>query len=146
MGFADSIKAFQEKALLAANTSVCKVVDELFVTTVVNTPTSPEAKWSKGLSINSWYSGVNSFDTTIGTSLDYSGTGSLSRIKATLSQKPFYGEDGFVTLTNSVPYIWRVEQLGWLEVPNETGWNWTKTMGGYHMVSNSVAYIKGKYM
>ncbi len=146
MGFADQIRAFERKALEAANTSVCRVAEELFVETVLTTPTAPEAAWSKGLAINSWFPANDGFDSTVGSALDYSGGASLSRIKTTLALKPFLSKDGFVTLTNSVPYISRIEYLGWPTGQNETGWHWTGTVGPYSMVRTSVANIRGKYM
>lgn len=145
MGFSEDIKKFQEKALLAANAATCKVFEELSTLAVDYSPGS-SSKYATGLVKNSWYAQVGGVSNVIGASADLSGSASLFRIKAILSQRPFYGKDNTVTLSNNTDYAYRVEYLGWPEGEGENGWKWTGTVGPYGMVSKAVAATKGKYM
>lgn len=146
MSFADQIKAFERKALLAANSSVLKAFETVAIDTVLLTPTSPEAKYATGLLINSWYPAVGSFDNTVGTTTDYYGNASLARIKAIVAQQPFLGKDNFITLTNSVDHAYRAEHLGWPSGLGTNGWHWTGKVQAYKMVGRAVNNLKGKYM
>ncbi len=149
MSFLSDIKAFQQKALLAANKSVSEAAFGslgVFQEAVALSPTAPEAQYAKGLLINSWYPSVGGFDTTVGTTTDYYGSGSLSRIKAMLSQNLFYGKDNMVTLTNSVDHAYRVEYLGYPMGEGTNGWEWTGKVGAYKMVATAVSIFKSKYI
>lgn len=146
MGFAGDIKAFEQKALLAANNSVCKAAEVGFTEAVINSPTSPEASYATGLLINSWFPAIASFDETVGNATDYYGTASLSRIRTILAQKPFYGKDSFVTLTNSVDHAYRANYLGWPAGLGTNGWHWTGNVQAYHFVSTAINNIRGKYI
>lgn len=147
MGFSEDIKKFQEKALLAANAATCKVFEELSTSVVDYSPGST-AKYATGLVKNSWYAQVGGVSNVVGAMSDFSGSASLFRIKAIVSQRPFYGKDNTVTLANNTGYVYRVEYLGWEkdDPTNRTGWDWTGTVAPYAMVSKSIAAIKGKYM
>ena len=146
MGFADSIKAFEKKALLAANTSVNKAVESLFNEVVAHTPTAPEANYAKGLLINSYYTAVGGFDLTVGTATDYYGGASLSRIKSLAVGNNFLGKDNFVTLTNSVDHAYRADKIGWPMGEGSSGWHWTGKVGAYNMRDKAIVNWKGKYL
>ena len=150
MSFESDIKAFQAKALLAANKAVCKVVEEVFTGAVTHSPSpisDPQAKFSRGLLINQWYPQVGGFSTEQSTATNDYGSSSLSRIKATVAAMPFYGKDNIVTLTNNVDHAYRAEVLGWPEGkdPN-SNWNWTGMVMPYGMVRKSVEAVRGAYI
>lgn len=148
MSFAAAIKAFEEKALAQANTSVSNAVESLFNEVVFLSPDPPgKGGYAKGVVKNSWYTSINGVDLTIGSTPNPTGAASLSRIKAALSSKPFLRKDGFITLTNSTPYINYVENIGWPKnyPGNSTGWAWTGKVGPYSMVKTSVTNFRGRY-
>lgn len=147
MSFADSIKAFEQKALLAMNKSVSNAIESVFTDTVVLSPEKPEASYATGLLKNSWYvMAGGGFDETKGTSPDQNGSSSLSRIKSTLAESIFLGRDNTITLTNSVDHAYRANYLGWPTGDNSTGWHWTGKVQAYRFVQNAVNNFKGKYM
>lgn len=147
MSFAEQIKAFEDKALLAMNRSVSNAIEGVFSDSVVLSPEKPEAHYATGLLKNSWYvsTGLN-FDTTIGTSPDPSGTSSLSRIKSALAQNIFLGKDDTITLTNSVDHAYRANYIGWPAEQGTNGWHWTGKVQAYRFVQQAVNNFKGKYM
>ncbi len=150
MSFASQIKAFEEKALLAANRSVSNAVEEIFTSAVVNTPSptsSPtSAQYSTGLLANQWYPEVSSFSGQLSSATNPYGADSLSRIKALSGQQLFLKRDNVITLTNNVDHAQRAEYLGWPQGKGTNGWTWTGTVGPYAMVGRAVAAWRGKYL
>lgn len=140
MSFLDDIKAFEQKALLAANKSVSNVVEELFTSVVVLSP-SPTNKgpYAIGLLANQYYPMVGGHSQEVSTATNPYGMASLSRIKSMLASRVFFGKDNFITLTNNVDHAYRAEVMGW-EAPQ-----WSGKQGPYSMVSKSVAKIRGMY-
>lgn len=146
MSFASDIKAFQEKALLAANKKTTAAIEELFTTAVVESPSpAGQGEYSKGLLANQWYSMIGGFSSALTSATNPNGADSLSRIKATLASLPFYGKDNVVTLTNNTNYAYRAEVLGWPLGEGTNGWHWSGRVGGYGMIAKSVAKVKGTY-
>lgn len=146
MSFADDIKKWEQKALLAANTSLCKAVESLFTDEVVLSPIKPTANYATGLLKNSFYPQAGGgYDMTVGTVPDDSGTGSLSRIKALMATKPFLGRDNIVSLTNSVPEAYRADVLGWPSGEGTNGWIWSGKVTAYGFTSQALNNFKGAY-
>ncbi len=96
--------------------------------------------------INNWFPAIASYSGEVTASKSSSGMGSLSRIKAIVQQKPFYGKDNYLTLTNNISYAYRAEALGWPIEDSPPGWNWTGKVGAYGMVNKAVISMKAKYM
>lgn len=146
MSFESDIKAFQAKALLAANKSVCKVVEEVFTQTVVLSPSpSNQGPYAKGLLANQYYTDVGgSFSGDITSATNPNGADSLSRIKATMASQPFFGKDNVVTLTNNTEEAIYAERLGWKKGEGTNGWTWSGTPA-YGMVVKAVIATKAKY-
>ncbi len=150
MGFANSIAAWEKKALAAMDKGVSNSAEDLFTQVVVNSPEPPgKGGYSTGLLKNQWYTGVNGdVSHMLTTATSPIGADSLSRIKSSLSRKIFLGKDSSITLSNNVPYVRYVEYIGWpKDYPgNDTGWDWTGKIGPYGMVNNSVIVWKAKYL
>lgn len=144
MGFAEDIKKFQEKALLAANQSVSNAVESLFTEVVVRSPSpSNPGNYAMGHLANQWYTMVGGgFSSENTSATNPNGADSLSRIKATLAQRIFLGQDNSISLTNNDSWSYRAEYLGW---PKTDGAPWKGRVGAYHMVSISLNNFKGAY-
>lgn len=140
MGFAASLKANINKALLNVNTHCYKIAKELFTNVVYETPspTTP-GNWAKGLLANQWYpkNGGN-FSTEVSTDTSPFGGASLTRIQA-LSGLEMFKKDGQITMANNLEYAGRAESLGWPKP------EWTGTVGPYRMVAKSIQLIAHKY-
>ena len=145
--FAFDIKNFEAAALLAINNKACQAFEDLGVEIVEKSPTPPgEGGFSKGLLKNSWYVQVNGVDNTVGTVANPNGVDSLSRIKAISKVLPFYGKDGFVTLTNSTEHAYRAEYLGWPAGEGANGFVWSGRVGPYAMVQTAITNYKAKHV
>ena len=146
MGFAEDIKAFEQKALAATNTSLCKAAESLFTDEVVLSPIKPAANFATGLLKNSFYPQAGGgFDMTVGAVPDDNGTASLSRIKALMATKPFLGRDNTITLTNSADHAYRADVLGWPLGEGANGWVWSGKVKAYGFTSQAVNNFKGAY-
>lgn len=148
MGFASDIKAFKEKATESMNFSVCKVVENLFSSIVVLSPSPANpGKFAKGLLANQYYTEIGgNYSASISLSTNDFGIESLSRIKATIAQKPFLGKDNVVTLTNNTLEAYYAEVLGWPAGGGPKGREWSGNVLPYRMVARSVQITKGAYM
>ena len=146
MGFAEQIKAFEQKAILKASLNTNNIVEELFSQVVILSPSpSNPGLFFKGLLANQWYSEVGSYSNSLSTTTNDSGLESLSRIKATLRTNPFLGKDNIITFTNNVNHAYRAENLGWPQGEGANGWYWSGKQAPYGMVNKSVLIIKAKY-
>jgi hypothetical protein len=148
MGFAEDVKAFQAKAKAAMNTSVSNSAAKLFTDIVQRSPSSAGlvgrvAPYADDLLINQWYPAANDFSPAINSSTSPTGELSMARIKAMVAQNTFFGQDGFVSLTNNLSYAYRAEVRGW--PPGEGGGDYGKWKGAapYNMVKNAVIAWKG---
>lgn len=138
--FSEQIKAWEQKALLAANKSVSNAVEELFTSIVVASPSpSNPGPYAIGLLANQYYPMINGFSQEISTATNPNGSDSLSRIKSILAGRVFYGKDNFITLTNNTDHAYLAEVTGW-QAPQ-----WSGKQGPYSMVSRSVAKLRGMY-
>lgn len=139
------IQRFAEGTLLLANNSVCNVFEEVGSGCVTESPEPNVAGYAKGLLKNSWYVQVNGIDNTVGTIPNVTGADSLSRIKAVITTLPFYGKDGYITVTNSLDYAYRANYLGWPEGEGTNGWVWSGRVPAYGMVEKAITNAKAKY-
>ena len=146
MGFADSIKAFEKKALLAASNNSNTIVKKLFTYTVENSP-SPNnpGPYATGLLINQYYPMIAGTSSEISSATSPYGNASLARINDIVLQMPFLGKDNFVTLTNNVDHAYRAEMLGWPAGEGTNGWMWSGRQGPYGMVQKAMIQIQGDY-
>lgn len=135
MGFADSIKAFNAKVKKEVSDQVLSIATELFTEVVEGTPVD------KGVLINNWYAGTgtayNGSYNPNGTSSD--GMASLTQIASLKHYIGFLGRDGAVNVTNSTPYGFRAEYVGW-PTPQ-----WTGRVGPYAMIANAFIKVVPKY-
>lgn len=139
MGFADSIRAFGQKAVVEVDEKVHAIAEELFTEVVNMSPTKPGANTAKGEFINNWMAGANRIDTSTRGSYDYSGMGSRNSIATLRGEHVFLGKDGYVTLTNSTPYAFRVEYAGWPQP------QWSGRVGKYAPVAKAFVLVVPKY-
>lgn len=148
MGFSQDVFKFRDKALLAANVSVNRIVEELFTSIVVLSP-SPVNKgpFARGYLVNQYYPaiGANNFSTSLSLSTSDYGIESLSRIKAIIAQNLWLGKDAVVTLTNNTEEAYRAEIIGWPAGGGSNGWRWSGKARPYKMVATSINNIIGKY-
>lgn len=148
MDFAAKIKAFEEKALLAANTSVCKAFESLGVD-LVNLTSNGNINYggfSNGDIANNWHVSVGGLTMVVPNGPDLTGSSSLSRIKSLAQESQFYKKDNTVYLTNVMNYSYRANFLGWPSGPGTNGWNWTGEVKAYGFLGKALNNLKGKYM
>lgn len=146
MGFAEDIKAFQEKALLSANKSVNHIVESLFTEVVDRSPDGSKGNYSIGHLKANWFpssGGGYSGETT--SIADESGEASLSRIREYVAESLFYSRDNVLSLTNNVSYAYRAETLGWPAGQGNGDYGKWKGAAPYHMVSLSVQSTLNKF-
>lgn len=149
MSFAAAIKAFEEKALLAANKSVCNAFESLGVDSVALTGNGNIniGGHSNGDIANNWHVSIGGIpNIVIPNGPDLRGTASLSRIKSLYTSQPFYRKDNIVYLTNVMNYSYRANFLGWPSGKGTNGWNWSGKVGPYGFVGKAINNLKGKYM
>lgn len=116
MDFTESINNNIKNTLQEINDTINREAVLTFRDVVKETPnpSMPNAAfYSKGLLINQWYPQFGGISTKLGTSKDDYGFASLDRINTILTAKEFLGKDGSVSLSNSVPYAFQADQIGW---------------------------------
>lgn len=146
MSLSQGISKFATKATIQASISTNRIVEDYFNKHVDYSPSknsTPEAYYSQGILIDSWYPSIGvSPSTVVGSTANSSGADSRERIRAMLAQNPFWGKDNIVTLANNVSYAYRADKIGWPRgLDAATGWNWTGNVGPYMMTSLAKAYI-----
>jgi hypothetical protein len=148
MDFLAKIKAFEEKANLAANTSVCKAFEYLGVNLVELTGNGSIniGGFSNGDIANNWHVSVGGLTMVMPNGPDMTGAASLSRIKGLAKELSFYKKDNTVFLTNVMNYSYRADKLGWPTEQSTNGWNWSGNVVAYGFVDKSLLNLKGKYM
>ncbi len=149
MSFADSIKAFQEKALRNANTQVTKATfvhlgGDLVKYTLPSF--MDQGKFSNGDIANNWHVQLGQPSELIPNGPDRSGTASLVRFQAELSSNLFYRKDNTVFITNAMNYSYRANYIGWPAGQGTNGWTWTNNIKGYGFLGIAVNNLKGKLM
>lgn len=149
MSFAAAIKAWEEKALLAANQSVCNAFEQLGVENVTLTSYGRIniGGHSNGDIANNWYVTEGSPSSAAPNGPDLSGSASLARIRAIYATKPFYRKDSTVYLTNVMNYSYRANWLGWPKGQGTNNWIWSgRVPAGYGFIGTSLNNLKGKYL
>lgn len=111
--FVDSMKKNINRVLTEIDNKCYAIVYSLFTSVVYNSPTKPFARYSEGQFINNWFPSVGGYSNATTGSTSFDGMGSLSRILELKTSKAFYGQDNFVSMSNSLPYAQQVEYLGW---------------------------------
>lgn len=148
MSFADDIRAFAEKAIKATSDNTNKIVEDLFVLNVSLSPTpSGKGGFSLGTIKNNWYASKDSPNTAYSGSVDASGSSSIASINALIASNVFLGHDSVVYLTNSTPWSYRADKIGWGsgDPTNDTGWSWSGRITPYFFTSTSVQTILSRY-
>ena len=146
MDFAKRIKAFEEKALLAIDKSMCKAFDSLGKESVALTQNINLGGYSDGDIANNWHMSVGAVNMVIPNGPDISGSASLARLSLFVTSKPFYKKDSVVFLTNVMNYSYRANFIGWPRGPGTNGWTWTKNIQPYGFVGKAINNLKGRYM
>lgn len=160
--FADSIKANIKALQQEVNDKVVDVFVETSLSVVHLTPSpswigttrgaSPsQPEYTDGLLANQWYPAENKFSEEETESKSDNGADSITRIEVMKSSKVFVAKDGYLSLTNNVPYAYRVDTLGYpqgkAEVIQGYG-DWSYWNGShstpYAMVDTSIAKTKAK--
>lgn len=139
--FADSIRINTGKMKAEINRSVVEVAADLFKNTVKESPVL------KGVLVNNWYTaegaGVTDFS-FVDANRSLTGTDSLARVAALVASRQFAGKDGEISFSNSTPYAYRAEYIGWPEDdPDSKGW--TGKVGPYAMVRKALVTTSTKY-
>lgn len=135
--FANSLRANSHKLMQEVNHNCYAIAKECFVRAIHYTPSKfLGSQWAIGYLKNQWYvSNGLVFDTSLSSSADHRGSGSLLRV-AKLGGAQFLWGDGAVTMTNNVKYAYRAEMLGW--PAGVLGTRWTGTVGPYRMVYKAI--------
>ena len=136
MGFADSIKNFNKKVKVEVSEQIIAIATDLFTEIVNETPVD------EGVLINNWYAGTgvgnyNSSYNEFSTSQD--GMYSRMQIASLKRYTGFVGRDGAVSLSNSTPYAYRAEYIGWPQP------QWSGRVGKYAMVAQAFIKVITKY-
>ena len=141
--FSDKLKAITSKQKKEIDAKICLFSRELFHSIIEYTPVGKE--WygnfhneKPGWLVNNWQPAVNSTDISLQQRSGPNKTGAHRRIDGAITNGSFL-KDGYVTLTNSVPYAFRAEYAGW-PAPQ-----WTGSTGPYGMVRKSVVDVISKY-
>jgi hypothetical protein len=115
--FADSVKLNCDKKIEEVSKKVESITRELFQLVVNSTPVLD------GYLINSWHTakGMGEYSWAMERSPDSFGSGSKADIDSLLATKPFYATDNIVSMTNNLPYAYRIEYLGWSKFKAPTG-------------------------
>lgn len=141
--FSDKLKAITSKQKKEIDAKICLFSRELFHSIIEYTPVASEYVSSRygstpGWLVNNWQPAVNSTNTSLQQRSGPNKTGAHRRIDGAITNGSFL-KDGYVTLTNSVPYAFRAEYAGW-PAPQ-----WTGSTGPYGMVRKSVVDVISKY-
>ncbi len=141
MGFADSIKNSTKKIKEEVNTSINRIADDLFTEVVKRTPVADGSWGAAGTLINNWYVGfgAGNYNTSFSDTPNRMGISSYSQILKLVSSREFVSKDGEISYTNSTPYAYRAEIIGWPQP------EWSGRVGPYAMVRNSLTVIAPKY-
>lgn len=141
--FSDKLKAITSKQKKEIDAKICLFSRELFHSIIEYTPVGKE--WygnfhneKPGWLVNNWQPAVNSTNTSLQQRSGPNKTGAHRRIDGAITNGSFI-KDGYVTLTNNVPYAFRAEYAGW-PAPQ-----WTGSTGPYGMVRKSVVDVISKY-
>jgi len=140
--FTASLEKNINKALAEVNDKCYIIAFDLFTTVVSLSPTQPSAKYAKGHFINNWYSAANVFFFPTSPSTSYDCMASLSNFVALKSTRVFHGNDGFVSLSNSLSYARNVEYDGWKQSENPS---WSGNVGPYAPVRTALLMTAPKY-
>ena len=147
MTFSEGIDAFKAQALVEASTSINSFVKDYFSKIVELSPDSSKGTYSIGTIKDNWYSSIGIPSMSFGNTHDDVGASSLMRLYSTLEAQPFLSKDNTVYFSNSTPWAYRAEYLGWAsnDPTNDTGWVWRNGILPYAMVRGATTYI-GKYL
>lgn len=146
MSFANAIKAWEEKTLQQANTSVTKAFSSAGIDLVTLTQNINFGGYSKGHIANNWQASVGSPTLTATNAADLSGAASLSSIASFEASKAFYRQDNVAYISNGVSYAYRADKLGWPSGEGTNGWVWSGRVGAYGFTGKAINNLKGKYM
>lgn len=146
MGFADSIKAWEEKALLAANKSVLTAIDVVGTDLTILTGDINYGKYSQGHIANNWHISINTPELSVDSPPNRAGSASFARIKAFADSQAFYRKDAVAYISNGVNYSYRVNYLGFPKGPGTNGWTWTGRVVAYGFIGKALNNLRGKYM
>jgi hypothetical protein len=114
--FTESLQKNIERVKQEVDAKIIEQAQELFKLIVFYSPAQPSAQYAKGQFKNSWYAVPDGFnETSISLNYDSSGADSLLRIDVLKDSNAFYGKDGFVSLTNNLPYSRNIEYAGWMK-------------------------------
>ncbi len=138
--FLDSIRINVMKMKAQINTSVLEVATDLFKHTITYSPVL------KGVLINNWYTATNGATNMsfVEASRSKTGSDSLARVAALVASREFAGKDGQISLSNSTPYAYRAEYVGWPADDPESK-NWSGKIGPYAMVRKALVVTSTKY-
>ncbi len=139
MSFGASVRKTANKQLAQVDKKIEDIAIDLFQTAVRFSPAQPTAQHSKGEFINNWNAATNGYNRAKRGSYSSSGTGSFNSINGLRGGKAFFRKDGFVTLTNNLPYAGLVEFKGW-QAPK-----WSGRVGPYAPVRKAFITVVPKY-
>lgn len=146
MSFSEDIKAHKKLVLEELSSALNLVTHDLFTEVVARSPSpSNPANFARGYLVNQYYTQIGGISTTLGTAINDIGVDSLSRISSTLSEKPFYGKDNSVSMSNSTEEMIYAEELGWKAGLGTNGWKWSGRVAPYNMIKLSVLDIQSRH-
>ena len=144
MTFLEGIESFHKTALLEASASINKVVRTYFNKIVEFSPDSGKGEYSVGTIKDNWYVSLGTPSQEFGNTYDDVGASSLFRLYAKLEANPFHAKDNTLYFSNSTPWAYRAEYLGWPAGKDpDSDWIWTNNIKPYAMVRNATAYLQG---
>lgn len=113
--FADSIKANIKALQQEVNDTITNEAVKTFRSVVSYSPSKDfnGSEWATGWVINQWYPSVGSPSSELNENRDQAGFNSGDRISQLAGSNNFIKKDNSLWLTNSVPYVYQVEALGW---------------------------------
>lgn len=118
-----------------------KIANELFTEVVKRTPVADGTWGPAGTLKNNWRTGfgIGKYNTAFSKTPNTAGMNSYSEISKIRDSREFVGKDGEISFTNTTPYAYRAEVIGW---PRP---RWSGRVGPYAMVRNSLTMVAPKY-
>jgi hypothetical protein len=148
MNFEAQIRAFEHKANLGMNTSVCKAFEYLGteLVTLTGYKNINYGGFSNGDIANNWHVSIGQVVVPVPNGPDLTGSESLMRIRGVQHLSLFYTKDNTIYLTNAMGYSYRADKLGWPAEESTNGWKWSGKVKAYGFTGKAINNLKGKYI
>lgn len=144
--FTEQMAKAIEKQKKVIDETCCQISRELFKLVVEYTPVGKDNYWGiyypnakPGTLVNNWQPAVNSINLSTQQRAGPDKSGAIRRIDGLIKNGSFIA-DGYVSLSNSTPYAYMAEYIGWPKP------KWRGVTGPYAMVRKALTDTTSKYV